>query len=691
MPDASLALRVQISWREAVITEPILSPPRAFFLGEHDADFAMPRAVLGCDRLELVRISGDAILVNDGHAGFVPLFEGQRASLELGDFRITLCAEAPARVRFGRGSDRRIAPFFAGALALGAGFALWGQSVPPPVEDELDAERLALMQYYLRAQAEREVEDEQDASSSTWSVQGPSSGADPSLARAVALREASEFGMIGLLSTSAGGAPGTAGSWASSEPAPSGDPFGDQLDPQSGEDYADHGINPPVDPEVDPLSTFAIDVDTGSYTIAKRKLESGVLPPLASVRTEELVNAFDYGYAGPEQLGFSSPFSVHLDAAPSPFDQGHHLVRVAVQGRRIPHAERPPVHLVYLVDTSGSMQSPDKLALAQTSLRLLTGSLKAGDTVALCTYAGDTRVVLPPTGIDQRPRILAAIDDLAAGGSTAMASGIENAYRLAARTHTRGQISRVVILSDGDANVGPTTPDELLKIIRQHSARGITLSTIGFGQGNYKDSLMEQLADAGDGNYAYIGSTRDARRTFEQHAGSLLQVIAKDVKIQVEFDPTSVASYRLLGYENRDVSDDDFRNDHVDGGEIGAGHSVTALYDVVLRNTRTRNPVTVRLRHQPPQGSSSSEIVAAMPWSSIQSSFESADSDFRFASAVAAFAEVLRGSPYALDYDLSAIGSIAAGATESQESRSELVSLIERASHLRQGLALLDP
>lgn len=451
---------------------------------------------------------------------------------------------------------------------------------------------------------------------------------------------------------------------------------------QGTEDYKDYGVNPVTDPAKDRFSTFAVDVDTASYAIARRKILEGALPPYQSVRAEEFLNYFDYGYASPA----TGPFAVHLAAAPSPFTAGHHLVRVAVQGKRVSTKERPPVHLVYLVDTSGSMRSPDKIELAKKSLKLLTESLKPGDTVALCTYAGSVREVLAPTGIENKGRILAAIDDLTAGGSTAMASGIDLAYNLAERTLVKGHINRVVVLSDGDANVGPTSHEEILKTIKRARDKGITLSTVGFGQGNYKDTMMEQLANQGDGNYAYIDSEAQARRVFSEQVGGMLQVIARDVKIQVEFDPRFVKTYRLIGYENRDIADRDFRNDKVDAGEIGAGHSVTAIYDVELKAPVTAAPVVVRLRHKAPLGSGAAEeTTVRMEPRAIAASFDAAPADFRLAAAVAGFAEILRKSPHARSWRLSDVERIARAAAAQKGDQQEFIGIVRRAGALSRG------
>ncbi len=452
-------------------------------------------------------------------------------------------------------------------------------------------------------------------------------------------------------------------------------------EPKGTEDFRDYGVNPIVDPAKDRFSTFAIDVDTASYSIARRKIMEGSLPPFSAVRAEEFLNYFDYAYEGPK----SGPFTVHFAAAPSPYDKGHHLLRVAVQGKRVPDSARKPVHLVYLVDTSGSMQAADKIPLAKESLKLLTSALKKGDTVALCTYAGSVREVLAPTGIEEKSKILAAIDDLSAGGSTAMASGIDLAYKLAEKTLVKGHVNRVIVLSDGDANVGPTSHDQILDMIGRYKEKGITLSTVGFGTGNYKDTMMERLADKGDGNYAYIDSAVQAKRVFQDQLSGMLEVIARDVKIQVEFDPKVVKQYRLIGYENRDIADKDFRNDKVDAGEIGNGHSVTAVYDIVLNDTKT-SPIVLRLRHKEPVGSEKAkESEFKMDPASISASFESAPRDFRLAAAIAGFAEILRQSPHAAKWSLSDIARLADQAASTKSDEQELVSLIHRAERLAQG------
>jgi Ca-activated chloride channel family protein len=455
--------------------------------------------------------------------------------------------------------------------------------------------------------------------------------------------------------------------------------------PSNTEQYKDHGVNAWTDTQKDHLSTFAADVDTASYTIVRRKIMEGTLPPTAAVRVEEFVNYFRYGYAAPEA---GKPFAVHIDAAPSPFAKGRQLVRVGVTTKAKSVAERKRANLVFLVDVSGSMQSPDKLELAKRSLRILVDNLKDGDTVSLVTYAGSTRVVLEPTGLEEKNKIHSAIEDLSAGGSTGMASGLALAYEQAAKLNKGNEsFTRVIVLSDGDANLGPTSHEEMLKTIEGQVLEGVTLSTIGFGQGNYKDETMEQLADKGNGNSFYIDTLSQAKRVFQEQLGSTLEVIAKDVKLQVDFDPEQVARYRLVGYENRDIADSDFRRDEVDAGEIGAGHQVTAVYEIETRSDmKAAEPLlTVRVRHKAPKGTDATEAAFAFGAKDLGASFDAASADFRFAFAVAAFAEVLRGSEDAEHWSLKEVRAIAAAAAGDDADRKELVDLIDRAIALKAG------
>jgi Ca-activated chloride channel family protein len=410
------------------------------------------------------------------------------------------------------------------------------------------------------------------------------------------------------------------------------------------EHYTDYGTTGFVTTTKDSLSTFAIDVDTASYTIARRKVREGCLPPPASVRVEEIVNYFRQDYGDPAE----GVFAVSLEGAPSPYRKGLHLLRVGVRGKNVSPSERKPANLVFLVDTSGSMQSDDKIGLVKRSLAILVDELRQGDKVSICTYAGGVSEVLPPTGAENKTKILAALEGLEAGGSTAMASGIVLAYDLASRAYVRGGINRVIVCSDGDANVGATSWEEMLSTIEDKVRQGVTLSTVGFGMGNYKDTNMEQLADKGNGNYAYVDSLMEAKRIFQEQVVGTLQVIAKDVKIQVEFDPACVARYRLIGYENRDIADRDFRNDAVDAGEVGSGHTVTALYEVELATKASASASlgTVRIRHKPPQGEKAEEEAFVLRASFVKDSFARASRTFRFTACAAEAAEILRKSPH---------------------------------------------
>jgi Ca-activated chloride channel family protein len=450
------------------------------------------------------------------------------------------------------------------------------------------------------------------------------------------------------------------------------------------ESYANYGVNQMTETSKDAQSTFAVDVDTGAYTIARKKLQSGQLPPHASVRVEEFVNYFRYSYPDPDV----GPFGVHMEAAPSPFvsEDNRKMLRVGVQGQRMTKTTRKPVHLTFLVDVSGSMSNPDKLGLAQKSLEILTNNLHEGDSVALATYAGRVAKILDPTGIENIGRIQTAIRSLHSGGSTGMNSGLELAYKLALENFERDHVNRVIVLSDGDANVGPSSHQEILKRIRHFVDEDVTLSTIGFGMGNYKDAFMEQIANKGNGNYYYIDSEKEARKVFGDQLDGTLQVIAKDVKIQVEFNEDAVKSYRLIGYENRDIADKDFRNDKVDAGEIGAGHTVTAMYELVLTDKEVNKLGTVRVRHKEPQGATAKEQAFLLTRGDLKGSIRETSKDFQFAAAVAGFAEILRGSEYAKGLSFDLIEEIAQGGTiAGQQDRQEFIDLVKKAKSLKQG------
>jgi len=429
----------------------------------------------------------------------------------------------------------------------------------------------------------------------------------------------------------------------------------------------------------DPLSTFAADVDTASYTVARRYLVQGQLPPGSSVRVEEFVNYFKYRYAPPEK----GAFTVHLEGAPSPFNPRRHFVRVGVQGKVVSRSQRKPAHLVFLVDTSGSMASDDKLPLAKEAIKIAVKNLNENDTVAIVTYAGSTRDLLAPTPATDVKRIHAALDTLQAGGGTSMGTGMDLAYRHAVKKAAGGVVSRVVVLTDGDTNIGPNlSPQAMLESIHKYVAEGVTLTTVGFGMGNYRDDLMEKLADKGNGNCFYVDSYKEARKVFETQLTGTLEVIAKDVKLQVEFDPVAVKRYRLLGYENRNVADQDFRDDKVDAGEIGAGHNVTALYEVELEPETKAPLATVRVRAKAPNGTEAAEQAFPFERARLRESLAAASPDFRFALAVAATADILRGNPATEGWSLSTAQKLAEGAAEGDADRLEFVKLVGQARAL---------
>ena len=448
-----------------------------------------------------------------------------------------------------------------------------------------------------------------------------------------------------------------------------------------------------------PLSTFAADVDTASYANVRRFLSEDRLPPADAVRIEELVNYFTYADAPPAG---AAPLAVHAEVMGCPWAPAHRLVRIGLTAKQIPHEERPPGNLVFLVDVSGSMEMPDKLPLVKSALRLLVEQLREGDRVALVVYAGSSGLVLPPTDGAEQETILAAIERLEAGGSTNGGAGIELAYRLASEGFRPGATNRVILATDGDWNVGVTSQGELTRLIEAKAKSGVFLSVLGFGRGNLKDSTMEGLADRGNGNYAYIDTINEAKKALvEQLTGTLLTV-AKDVKIQVEWNPQQAAAYRLVGYENRLLAPEDFRDDAKDAGEIGAGHSVTALYDVVpagveapvkpvdpLKYQAPREPaarsgelLNVKLRYKEPEGSTSVPLELAVV--DRGAAFAAASPDSRFAAAVAAFGMLLRESPHRGQSTFDAVIAMAeeAGAAAGDEHRREFLALAKKAKTL---------
>jgi Ca-activated chloride channel homolog len=411
--------------------------------------------------------------------------------------------------------------------------------------------------------------------------------------------------------------------------------------PYDGVTYQDPGRNPTTDTDEDQVSTFAMDVDTASYTIAQRYVADGNAPDPASVRVEEWVNAFDQDYPAPGD----ATFAVHVDGAPSPFIAARDiLLRVGIQARESSERARPDAALTFVIDTSGSMERDGRLELVKDSLRKLVHGLGRGDSIAVVTFGNDARVVLPPTRATDEDRILSAIDELQPGGSTNLEAGLALGYQLARETLLGDGIDRIILASDGVANVGLTDARSILGQIRDDAAAGIELVSVGVGMGNYNDTLLEQLADQGDGFYAYVNDLAEARRLFTEDLVSTLQTVALDAKVQVEFDPDVVASYRLIGYENRAIADGDFRDPRVDAGAIGAGHAVTALYDLTLRDGSARDDVlgTVRLRWTEPGASRESSLKRDIATTDLAHQFAAADPTLRLDAIVAASAEALR-------------------------------------------------
>ena len=450
-----------------------------------------------------------------------------------------------------------------------------------------------------------------------------------------------------------------------------------------------------------PLSTFSIDVDTASYANVRRFLTAEQLPPAGAVRIEELVNYFPYDYAPPAD---DTPFAVAVEIAGCPWNTAHRLARIGLKGRTIELEKRPLSNLVFLLDVSGSMQSPDKLPLVKDAMRMLLDQLGENDRIAIVVYASATGLVLPATPGDQRQVILSAIDNLAAGGSTNGGDGIRLAYNVATQNFIKGGTNRVILCTDGDFNVGTTSQSELVSLIENKAKSGVFLSVLGFGTGNLKDSTMESLADKGNGNYAYIDTESEAKKVLVEQMSGTLITIAKDVKIQVDFNPARVASYRLIGYENRRLADRDFQDDTKDAGEIGAGHAVTALYELVPPGAPAAGGAveaskyqktpdlsaaadsdelfTVRLRYKLPDADTS--VPFDVPATDAGGAFDAASDDFQFAAAVAQFGLLLTKSQNAPGANWNATKEIAAGAVgeDKQGYRKEFVTLVEKAQSL---------
>jgi Ca-activated chloride channel family protein len=451
-----------------------------------------------------------------------------------------------------------------------------------------------------------------------------------------------------------------------------------------------------------PLSTFSIDVDTASYSNVRRFLRAGQRPPIDAVRIEELINYFRYEYPAPTG---PAPFSVATEVASAPWNPQHRLVQIGLRAREIPQTEVPARNLVFLVDVSGSMQSEDKLPLLKRGLTMLIRQLRPQDRIAMAVYAGASGLALPSTSGKEQQRILAALEALEAGGSTNGADGIELAYRVATQQFIQGGVNRVILATDGDFNVGVTSQGELVRLIEEKRKSGVFLTVLGFGDGNLKDSTMEMLADKGNGHYAYIDSIAEAHKVLVRESGSTLVTVAKDVKLQVEWNPAQVASYRLLGYENRVLADRDFNDDKKDAGDIGAGHTVTALYEVELAASALRDSgkvdplkyqaaraltgaadsgelLTIKLRYKRPDADTSALLSTAVR--DFGKRIEDSSTDMRWAAAVAGFGMLLRHSDQRGTDSLQLVQTLAHSAlgADPNGDRKEFLELVQRVGSL---------
>ncbi|MEM6474746.1 MAG: VWA domain-containing protein [Pseudomonadota bacterium] len=463
------------------------------------------------------------------------------------------------------------------------------------------------------------------------------------------------------------------------------------------EQYDGEEVSPVKLTSTEPVSTFSVDVDTGSYSNTRRFLTQGRMPPKAAVRTEEMINYFRYDYDKPADR--AQPFTVSTDVAKTPWNDDTYLMRIGLRGYDIARDERPAANLVFLMDVSGSMGRPDKLPLVKTALSGLASQLTEKDRVSIVVYAGAAGLVLEPTNDEKKIR--RALDSLSAGGSTAGGAGIQLAYNIAEDNFIKDGVNRVILATDGDFNVGISNRDALIELIETKRDTGITLTTLGFGQGNYNEALMEQVANKGNGNYAYIDSALEAKKVLGEEMSSTLFTIAKDVKIQVEFNPAVIGQYRLVGYENRALREEDFDNDKVDAGEIGAGHQVTAIYEVVPagkkgwiapRRYETEPQAAavrqmgeaahVKLRYKLPD-SDTSKLIDYVVSSGELLRAKAPKGDFAFATAVAAFGQILRGDEKMKDFTLEDVGTLAGN--QDNFYRQEFLRLNELAASMKGG------
>ncbi|HWI91197.1 MAG TPA: VWA domain-containing protein [Flavisolibacter sp.] len=467
------------------------------------------------------------------------------------------------------------------------------------------------------------------------------------------------------------------------------------------EDYDNIVENKFLSPKQEPLSTFSIDVDEASYSNVRRYLQNGSLPPAGAVRIEEMINYFDYDYPQPKN---GDPFAVITEIAECPWNAKHKLVHIGLQGKQIPVDNLPSSNLVFLVDVSGSMDEPNKLPLVQASLKMLTDQLREKDKVAIVVYAGNAGLVLPSTSGNYKIKIKEAIGNLEAGGSTAGGEGIQLAYKVAKENFINGGTNRVILATDGDFNVGPSSDDDLVRLIEKERKSGIFLSVLGYGMGNYKDNKMQQLADKGNGNHSYIDNINEAKKVLVNEFGSTLFTIAKDVKIQIEFNPQKVQTYRLIGYENRMLASEDFNDDQKDAGELGSGHTVTALYEVIpvgVKDEFTRSVddlkyqsnrtvsasnsneiMTVKLRFKKPDEDVSKLITQVV--NDDNKPLASTSNNFRFSAAVAEFGLLLRNSEFKENGNYQQVFSLAKSAkgNDANGYRSEFISLVSSTTYL---------
>lgn len=465
------------------------------------------------------------------------------------------------------------------------------------------------------------------------------------------------------------------------------------------EAYASISENSFHDALREPLSTFSIDVDRAAYSNVRRFINNGKLPPTDAVRIEEMINYFQYDY--PDPTG-DHPFTIFSEVGPAPWNKAHHLVHIGIQGRHIPTEALPASNLVFLIDVSGSMASENKLPLVKASLKILVEQLRARDCVSIVVYAGAAGLVLPATAGHEKGKILAAIDQLEAGGATAGGMGIRLAYQVARQNFRAGGNNRVILATDGDFNVGESSSDALEKLIEAHREEGVFLTVLGYGMGNYKDDQMEVLADRGNGNYAYIDNLPEAEKTLVQEFGGTLFTIAGDVKLQVEFNPAKVSAYRLLGYENRMLKTEDFADDRKDAGELGAGHTVTALYEIIpagvaspffpelkyqqplpgTRLTDSNEWLTVKFRYKKPGGATGIQFTQAV--TQAVDAVDQTSENFRWSAAVAAFGMLLRQSSLLTGYSHEDVVLLAQGARGRDEEgyRAEMIHLVRSTRHL---------